>query len=119
MRVSSSAYYEWKKRPARLITAQELLYRRAKALFKASCNSLGSRELSKKLGEEGSVIGRHATRKLMCKLNLTVCQRIKYKVTTKHKHSDSVAVNLLNQLFNLWVLMKWAGNITYLRTGKG
>ena len=96
MRVSRSAYYAWKKRPAKLITAQELhLYRRAKALFEVSRNSLGSRELSKKLCEEGFKIGRHATRTLMRKLNLKVHQRVKYKVTTKRKHSDSVAVNLL------------------------
>lgn len=121
MRVSSSAYYEWKKRPAKLITAQELhLYRRAKALFKASRNSLGSRELSKKLREEGLVIGRYATRTLMRKLNLTVRQRIQYKVTTQRKHSDSVAVNLLNQQFNpVGINEVWAGDITYLRTGEG
>ena len=54
MQVSSSAYYDWLKRPAKVITADELqLYRRAKALFAASRNSLGSRELSKKLREEG------------------------------------------------------------------
>ena len=121
MRLSSSAYYEWKKRPAKLITTQELhLYRRAKALFKASRNSLGSRELSKKLREEGFVIGRYATRTLMHKLNLTVRQRIKYKVTTKRKHSDNVAVNLLNQQFNpVGINEVWAGDITYLRTGEG
>lgn len=121
MRVSCSAYYEWKKRPAKLITAQELhLYRRAKALFKVSRNSLGSRELSKKLREEGFTIGRYATRTLMRKLNLTVRQRVKYKVTTKRKPSDSVAVNLLNQQFNpVGINDVWAGDITYLRTGEG
>lgn len=101
MRVSGSAYYEWKKCPAKLITVQKLhLYRRAKALFKASRNSLGSRELSKKLCEEGFGIGRYATRTLMRKLNLRVRQRVKHKVTTRCKHSDRVAVNLLNQQFN-------------------
>ena len=121
MKVSSSAYYEWKKRPAKLITAQELhRYRRAKALFKASRNSLGSRELSKKLCEEGFSISRYATRTLMRKLGLQVQQRIKYKVTTKRKHSDSVAVNLLNQQFNpVGINEVWAGDITYLRTREG
>ena len=46
MQVSGSAYYAWLKQSAKLITADELwLYRRTKALFKASRNSLGSREL--------------------------------------------------------------------------
>jgi len=121
MKISSSAYYSWKKRPAKLITAQELdLYRRVKALFKVSRNSLGSRTLSKKLHEEGFIIGRYATRTLMRKLGLKVQQRVKYKVTTKRKYSDSVAVNLLNQQFNpVGMNEVWAGDITYLRTREG
>ena len=121
MKVSSSAYYSWKKRPAKLLTVQELeLYRRAKALFKASRHSLGSRTLSKKLREEGFIIDRYATRTLMRKLGLTVQQRVKYKVTTKRKHSDNVAVNLLNQQFNpVGINEVWAGDITYLKTKEG
>ena len=66
MQVSTSAYYTWIKRPARLITANELhLYRRAKTLFHASRESLGSRELVKKLREEGFEIGRFKVRSMM------------------------------------------------------
>lgn len=121
MGVSRSAYYAWRNRPAKIITADELcLYRRLKELFKASRNSLGSRELSKKLQEEGFEIGRYRARTLMRKLGLKVQQRIAYKVTTKRKHSDAVADNLLNQNFNpVAVNDVWAGDITYLRTGEG
>jgi putative transposase len=43
MQVSPSAYYAWLKRPAKLITGEELhLHRRAKALFIESRESLGS-----------------------------------------------------------------------------
>ena len=35
----------------------------------------------------------------MKKLRLIVTQRVAYKVTTKRKHSDKVAPNLLNQNF--------------------
>jgi len=46
--LSSSVYYAWRNRPAALITADELqLYRRIKALFIASRESLGNRELMK------------------------------------------------------------------------
>ena len=121
MGVSRSAYYDWRKKPATVITAEELhLYRRAKALFKASRESLGSRELSKKLREEGFQTGRYRTRTIMRKLNLKVTQRVAYKVTTKRKHSDNVADNLLNQNFNPVALNEvWAGDITYLRTNEG
>ena len=82
MRVSTSAYYSWLKRPGELISAQMLmLYRRAKALFKASRNSLGSRELAKALRKEGFNVTRYRTIKLMERLKLVVEQRVAYKVT--------------------------------------
>ena len=56
----------------------------------------------------------------MAKLGLIVTQRIAYKVTTKRKHSDAVADNLLNQNFNPIASNQiWAGDVTYLRTGEG
>ena len=121
VRVSRSAYYAWANRPAKLINADELeLYRRAKALFNISRQSLGSRELMKKLREEGFMVGRYRTQTLMRKLGLRPKQRVAYKVTTKRKHSDQVADNLLNQNFNPMGLNQiWAGDITYLRTGEG
>jgi putative transposase len=43
MQVSHSAYYDWRKRSAKLISAEEQhLYRRMKQLFAESLGSLGS-----------------------------------------------------------------------------
>lgn len=121
MQVSTSAYYDWNKRPGKLISADVLhLYRRMKALFKRSRDSLGSREMMKKLREEGFEIGRYKVRSLMTRLNLIVRQRVAYKVTTKRNHRDAVALNLLNQNFNpVAPNQVWAGDITYLKTGEG
>jgi putative transposase len=121
MQVTRSAYYDWKEKPAKLITAEALhLYRRAKALFERSRNSLGYRELCKNLRKEGFKIGHYKVRKLMKKLGLRVTQRVAYKVTTKRKHSDSVADNLLNLNFNpVAPNQVWAGDITYLKTCEG
>lgn len=115
MNVSRSTYYAWCKRPAKVITSAELhLYRRLKALFKESRNSLGSRELSRKLREEGFYIGRYRARTLMRRLNLKVRQRVAYRFTTKRKHSDAVADDLLNQNFNPVNKNEvWSGDITY------
>jgi putative transposase len=65
-------------------------------------------------------MGRYRMRTVMWKLKLKVKQRIAYKVTTKRKHSDQVADNLLNQNFNPMAPNEvWAGDITYLRTAEG
>jgi putative transposase len=51
----------------------------------------------------------------MAKLNLVVKQRVGYKVTTKRKHSDAVADNLLNQNFNPVVPNQIrVGDVTYI-----
>lgn len=66
MTVSRSAYYAWLKRPAKLITAEQLhLYRRAKTIFEQSRNSLGYRELRKRLYQEGLKVSEYGVQKLM------------------------------------------------------
>lgn len=121
MKVSTSAFYAWMARPSRAIDADKLhLYRRVKALFSASRGSLGSRELVKKLREEGLFITRYRMMKIMAQPHLKVKQRVAYKVTTHRKHSGRVADNLLNQNFNpVAVNDMWAGDITYLKSGEG
>ena len=121
MKVSRSAYYAWLKRPAKVITVEQLnLYRKAKYFFKKSRNSLGYRELRKKLRNEGFSVSDYGVQKLMATRGLVVTQRVEYKVTTKRKHSDAVADNLLNQNFNpVAPNQVWAGDVTYLRTGEG
>ena len=119
--MSRSAYYAWLKRPPKRITQEQLhLYRRAKVIFKESRRSLGYRELRKRLCNEGFKISDYGTQKLMNQLSLVVTQRVAYKVTTKRKHSDAVANNLLNQNFNpVAPNQVWAGDVTYLKTGEG
>jgi putative transposase len=121
MGISRSAYYAWLKRPAKIITAEHLhMYRRAKVIFEQSRNSLGYRELKKRLYKEGFKVSEYGVKKLMAKLGLIVTQQVAYKVTTKRKHSDAVADNLPNQNFNpIASNQVWAGNVTYLRTGEG
>jgi putative transposase len=50
----------------------------------------------KKLRKEGFEVGRYKIRSIMKSLGLKAEQRQAYKVTTKRKHSDTVADNLLN-----------------------
>ena len=83
-------------------------------------DSLRSRTLSKKLREEG-LPGRSVPHSdNHAKVGTKSAATRAYKVTTKRKHSDRVADNLLNQNFNpLSEDEVWAGDITYLRTHEG
>ena len=121
MEVGQSSFYDWLKRPEPVISESTLrLHRKMKALFEDSRNSLGSRKMMKKLREEGYKLSRYIVKKTMRKLGLKATQRLTYKVTTKRKHSDAVADNLLNQNFNpIAPNQVWAGDVTYLRTGEG
>ena len=88
--------------------------------FKESRGSLDNREMVKKLRKEGVVVGRYKVRSIMKSLGLKAMQRQAYKVTTKRKHSDTVADNLLNQNLNpVAPNQVWAGDVTYLKTGEG
>jgi putative transposase len=60
MKVSHSACYAWRKRPAKVISAEQLhLYRRMKERFADSRGSLGSRMRLKQLRKEGVSLGRY------------------------------------------------------------
>jgi putative transposase len=121
MRISKSAYYAWRKRPAIIISALTLnLHRREKAIFEDNQDSLGIRELGKKRRKEDFDVSRHRVIGLMKRLGLVIKQRIAYNVTTKRKHSDAVADNLLNMNFNpLGPNQVWPGDLSYLKTGEG
>ena len=74
----------------------------------------------KKLRKEGFVVGRYKVRSIMKSLGLKAMQRQAYKVTTKRKHSDTVADNLLNQNLNpVAPNQVWASDVTYLKTDEG
>ena len=119
--VHRSAYYEWKDRPGKVIGPEELaLRRRMKALFAASRDSLGSRTMMKKLREEGFVIGRDRTRRLMKAMNLKVKPKRKYKVTTDSQHHLPVTENVLNRQFSPQAPNQvWGTDITFLWTQEG
>ena len=71
MGVGKSSFYAWKAKPAVVVSADELhLYRRAKTLFYASRESLGSRELAKRLRAEGITLTRYKMEQVMKKTEL-------------------------------------------------
>lgn len=120
MRVSSSAWYAWHKKPVVLSPDDTGIRVRLKALFIASREGAGSRTLVKKLREEGVTVSRWRVMKLMQEEGLVCRQRRAYKVTTKPRAGAEVAPNLLNQNFNPpGPDQVWVQDITYLKTGEG
>lgn len=121
MRVGTSAYYDWRKRPARLIdSATWQLCIRMKTLFAESRQSLGNRQMVARLRKEGFVVGRYKVRLLMKKLGLVVKNKQRYVVTTESKHKLPVADNQLNRNFSPGQPNRvWTTDITYIRTAQG
>lgn len=120
MRVSTSAWYAWQKRPVVTSPDDAGIRVRLKALFAASRESAGSRTLVKKLREEGVTVSRWRVMKLMQEEGLECRQRRTYKVTTKPRAGAEVAPNLLNQNFTPpGPDQVWVSDVTYLRTGEG
>lgn len=121
MIVSRSAYYDWKRSDAKIISTQTWqLYQRMKALFAESRSSLGSRQMMKQLRKEGHIIGRYRVRSLMKKLALIVKRKRRFILTTDSKHSYSVAENLLDRKFNpAQPNQVWTTDITYIWTLQG
>lgn len=119
--VQRSTYYDWRTRPVKIITLEELALRqRMKALFAASRDSLGSRTLMENLRSEGFDIGRERVRNLMKVLNLRVKQKRRFKVTTDSQHHWPVAENVLNREFAPNAPNQvWGTDITYLWTQEG
>lgn len=83
MSVSRSGYYYGHKCPASVISFETLKkYRLVRQLLKQSCDSLGNREMVKKLRKEGYQVGRYLVRKIMHGLRLKATQRRDYKMMT-------------------------------------
>lgn len=60
MRVCRSAYYDWLKWPAEVVTAEALnMNRRVKLQLKQSRQNHGNREMTKNPREEGFAVGRY------------------------------------------------------------
>lgn len=121
MDVSGSAYYDWRKKGAKLIDSQIWhLCQRMKMHFTQSRESMGSRRMMKQLRKEGFQVGRYRIRLLMKKLGLVVKRKRRFVLTTDSKHSCPIAPNILERQFNPKKPNQvWTTDITYIWTLQG
>ena len=91
LRVSTGSYYHWRRKPAKLISAQELsLCREVKRLFNETRSGIGYDKLCRGLNKAGFAIGETRTKTIMRKLNLVCRQRRAYKCTTNSNHNNAI-----------------------------
>lgn len=118
MQVSRSGYYRFLKAGYQKVDLSLVL--EVKALAKLSCNSYGSRQMSKNLKAKGYAVGRYQARSLMRIAGICCKQRRRYRVTTQSRHHGAIASNLLARDFSATKMnQKWVADITYLWTEEG
>lgn len=127
MKVSTSGFWAWMKRPkSHREKENETLLCHLRGFFQRSNSTYGSPRLweeardSWDLKKLGICPGRHRVARLMRKAGIRAVVAPKFVVTTDSKHEMPVAPNLLNRDFGAREAnTKWASDITYIWTREG
>lgn len=127
LQVSRSGYYAWRRsdlglKPPTMRQAANLAIREAIRRIHAKQNGwCGYRRMRDLLKEEdGFLISKGRTRRLMKCEQLVNNRPKRYRVTTDSDHDDPVAPNVLNRNFTTDAPNKaWVGDITYIQTHEG
>jgi len=119
--VSVSGYYAWRRRgPSRRQLDDLIFLAHIRARFAESNETYGSPRMHVEMREDGLVIGRHRTARLMRDNALKANQRRRFKKTTDSNHGGTVAANLLGQDFACdGPDRKWGVDISYVWTAEG
>lgn len=121
LRVSSSGYYDWCKRPLSKRAQQDIqLAAQIKNIFDDEKSRVGAIRVKKRLNAEGTFASRKRIAKIMRKNGWRARATKKYKATTNSNHKLPVAPNLLEQDFSSnKPNEKWVSDITYVATSEG
>lgn len=121
LRVSTSAYYDWCKRPKSARDKEnEALAISIKEIFEGQRGGCGTRVIKKALSRQDKRVSRRRIGRLMREAGLFCKTKKKFKATTNSKHNYPVAPNLLNRNFTaIRPNQKWVGDITYVATAEG
>jgi putative transposase len=121
LKVSTSGYYAWSKRPmsARRLANQHLLAR-IREHHEASDGVMGMPRMHEELGYEGVAAGRNRIARLMARHGLFgIPQRRRWR----HKSSGNRPAHVRNHLERDFAAAepntKWVIDITYVQTGEG
>jgi putative transposase len=119
--VSSSGYYGWLTRPTSSRSkSNEQLVNKIRDIYEDEKHRVGSVRVTKRLRNEGELVGKNRVARLMRQNGLRAKAAKKFKATTNSNHNLPVAENLLGQNFTaLYENEKWVSDITYISTSEG
>jgi transposase InsO family protein len=122
LRVSRSAYYEWKQaRTTEKAAEDAVLSVHIKAIHRRSRGTYGVPRVLVDLRAEGHLVGKDRVARLMRLQGLAGTPKRRFRpTTTDSDHTDRVAKNLLDRQFTFLAPNRaWVGDITYLPTKAG
>jgi len=121
LEVSTSGYYEWKKRPkSRNKIDDENLLIEIRRVFLEHRQNYGSPRIYDALRKAGRTCSENRIARLMRVNDLVAVQRRKFRVTTNSRHNWPIAPNLLSRNFiTAGPNRIWVTDITYIWTWEG
>jgi transposase InsO family protein len=120
--VSRSGFFKWRNhKPSQQQQRKETVQERIKFHYYDSEKRYGSPKITKLLLKENFNITERTVGKYMKELGLRSCVSKKFKVvTTDSNHANPIALNILNQHFNVSEPNKvWVADITYIPCRQG
>lgn len=119
LRVSTSGYYSWNKRPAgpekeeRMVAVVKAAHQKTRATY-------GAVRLHQELLDEGHAVSLWKVKEIRRKHGLVLQRKRKFVRTTDSNHSLPVAPNILSRNFTQNVCNRaWVSDITYIPTREG
>lgn len=121
LKVSSSGYYDWKKRPpSKRILFDRYLIDQIRQVHFVSRQNYGTIKTHKALRTKGIYCGKNRIARLRRENNIIARRRKRFKITTLSRNTQWIAPNRLNRCFSVARPNKaWVGDVTFISTRKG
>lgn len=120
-KISKSSYYRWvKSGPSKRWVENEQLLVKITDIYEDSSGSYGSPRITEELKNQGFIVSRQRTARIMKSAGISAKRKKKFVATTDSRHNYPIAPNILNREFTVERPGQvWVSDITYIKTNKG